>query len=167
MNEAGSGTLSGAGTGAAIGSIVPGIGTAIGAGVGAVVGGIGGLFSGRSKRKQAEQAAINAAKLARIDTEYSPYTAKSGYKVEAQQDTPGGGLSALAGAASGGLQGLNVYRGMKQDEAQAKQLALLQKLAGPQAGMVDLGLGLNPTAALSNKRGATQNPYSMLTPGAV
>jgi hypothetical protein len=108
----------GAKMGASLGSVVPGIGNVIGGAIGAIGGGIGGLLHGRSRRKAAEQAAQNAAKLARIDTEYSPFVGQKGYQVQPEEYTPGGGLSALAGGATGAAQGYNIYKGLQKDAAQ-------------------------------------------------
>jgi len=136
--EAFGGGAKGAGFGAKVGSLGGPLGTVIGGGIGALVGGIGGLLSGRSKRRAAELAAQEAAKRARIDTEYSPFVAQKGYKAETEQYTPGGGASALAGGAAGALQGLNVYQGLKKDNAQMDLLKQLSDKATEQDDILEL-----------------------------
>lgn len=119
--------LSGAGSGAGAGSFGGPIGALIGGGLGA----LGGLVAGRSRAKQARANAEMAAKLARIDTEYSPYgVAQKGYTAQPITDTSSGLGGALTGGFSGAMQGLNVYRGLQGDKLNEE---LLKKLSGAQS----------------------------------
>lgn len=120
--------FSGAGSGAASGSFGGPAGAAIGAGLGLV----GGLIGGHAKAKEAARQAKLSAKLARIDTEYSPLVKPVGYHV--QQDTsPDIAGQGISGAFTGGLQGLNVYRGLQGDKMNEEKLNLLKSLSGVKA----------------------------------
>lgn len=123
--------VGGAGKGAAAGSILGPIGT----GIGAVVGGIGGLLFGRAKAARARREAETNAKLARIDTEFSPSVYGLGHGTHTvnptpEQDSTG---SALSGALAGGLQGYNIYKGIQQQNAEKDKLDFLKSLSGKSA----------------------------------
>jgi len=114
--------------------------------IGSGVQGALGYFSGKSKAKQARIQAEQAAKLARLDTEYSPYVREKGYEVGPAPENNTFG-DTVSGAFTGGMQGMNIYRGLQGDKLNADKLALLKKLSGAQQ---QGELGLSPLVTSDN-----------------